>query len=219
MGTRTAEKLKFNPKADQRAIQEQILASQMRQLMIPENRYILDKLLEAHPEWAGTAWNSIANPFELRLQIMNAVMEITGGRLFNKLWPSNTVALWDANQPVQFECEQVQQVPTKPELTLNDGSIAMGVYVNSMGGLVYREEFTKEHIENSYDMSKFPFDFYCSYKMLLYAENQARGYTDWTSIQNGEITFVNYRIFALDLSNPLYLRSPREYREYFLKFK
>ncbi len=218
LGEKTAQTLKFNPKADQKAIHDQILASQMRQLMIPENKYILDKLLQEHPEWAGTAWNSIANPFELRLLIMEAVMKITGGRLFTKLWPSNSTALTDYNQPVKFECEQVAQVPSKPELTLHNDTIADGVYINSSGGLVFREEFTKKYKESDFTITSKPFDFYCSFRMLALAESQARGFERFSGFIDG-VNILDFRKFALDLNNITMLHNPDAYQEYFLKLK
>jgi hypothetical protein len=217
LGEKTAQTLKFNPKASQPDIHDQILASQMRQLMIPENKYILDKLLEVRPDLKGTVWNSIANSFEFRLDVMNVVMKITGGRLFNKLWPSNTVALWDANQPVQFECEQAQQVPTRPEIKkFGNDPVALGVYINSDGGLVYREEFTSEYVVNSYEMSTRPFYFYCSYVTLMMTEWQARDFAAPSTFTDGKPTFINYRFFALDLRDPAGLRNPDQYSETFL---
>jgi hypothetical protein len=189
--------------------------------MIPENKPILDILLQQHPEWIGTSWNSVANPFELRLQIMNAVMEITGGRLFTKLWPSNQVALWDANQPVQFECEQSQQVPSRPEFSTfgTDNGVAIGVSINSEGSLVYREEFTNEYLANGYEITSKPFDFYCSYRLLRIAENQAIGFTSWESFVKNESTFLDYRKFALDLKDPSALKVYEVWQESFLKSK
>ena len=219
LGTRTAEKLKFNPKADQEAIQEQILASQMRQLMIPENRYILDKLLEAHPEWEGTAWNSIANPFEFRLQVMNAVMELTGGRLFTKLWPSNTVALWDANQPVQFECDEVPKVPSVEGLNLKPSQeLAYGALVDASGKLVYRYEMTPEgwHGIATSGNSK---DFYCSFILYHTIEAQAKSLELWPSDLASVGYLVDFRKFALDLIDISGLRSDDEWQEGFLSLK
>jgi hypothetical protein len=226
LGEKTGRILKFHPWANQKAIHDQILASQMRQLMIPENKPVLDKLLQQHPEWAGTAWNSITNPFELRLQIMKAVMEITGGRLFTKLWPSNQVALWDANQPVQFECDEVAKVPSVKGVVADEGAkspsdgsntLGHGVLVDSEGRLVYRVEKTQEGMQLG--SIHWSYDFECSFRMLNLMEWQAWGLKDNGVFTDRQPTFINFRKFALDLRDPYGLWSQDAWSEGFLQLK
>jgi hypothetical protein len=157
---------------------------------------------------------------------MNAVMEITGGRLFTKLWPSNQVALWDANQPVQFECEQVEQVPSTEGMRANtnaksdNGSsytLAYGVTIDSSGKLSYRLERTAEGFQKA--NVNWSQDFYCSYMMLRLTEWQARNMENWNFFIDRQPTLIDFRKFALDLKDPYGLGSMDDWSEGFLRLK
>jgi hypothetical protein len=218
LGVETAKELKINPKASPKAVYDEIVGSLVKQLELPENKYIWDQMVLEHPEWAGApaAFNSTnATDFsQMRKDMMQRFLQLSKGLLHVKLWPSNEVKLTDLSKPVVNECEPVDQVPTSADMRVlsNSEYMAYGVYVNSEGQLTYRIEMIVEQWQNG----RYERGFFCSGVLPEVIENQARGKEFGAGYMKDGQKFVDFRPFAVGLQNIEDLLNDVKYRQSFL---
>jgi hypothetical protein len=64
-----------------------------------------------------------------------------------------------------------------------------------------------------------PFEFYCSFSLLLASESQARGKDIGSAYMNSKQVYVDFRAFALDLREAIDLINVDAWHEGFLKSK
>jgi hypothetical protein len=223
LGVETAKELKINPKASPKAVYDEIVGSLVKQLELPENKYIWDQMVLEHPEWAGApaAFNSTnATDFsQMRKEMMQRFLQLSKGLLYIKLWPSMEVKVTDFAKPVVFECDQVAQVPSEginvsPRLP---DMLAYGVFVNQNGKLTYRLEQTAEGW--GIVSQRWTKDFYCSSFMIVLSESQARGQDVIPSYMKSKQFYVDFTKFALDMRDPMDWGNSSAWHQGFLKLK
>jgi hypothetical protein len=224
LGVETAKELKINPKASPKAVYDEIVGSLVKQLELPENKYIWDQMVLEHPEWAGApaAINSTnaGDYSQMRKEMMQRFLQLSKGLLYVKLWSSNEVKVTDFAKPVVFECDEVAQVPSMAGVGVDPkfwDNMAYGVYVNPEGKLVYRLEQTTEGWEQI--SQKFKKDFFCSYMMIRVTESQARGVGVGMSYSSSKQVYVDFKVLALDMRKITDIMNDFVWHEGFIKSK
>lgn len=147
--------LALAPDADKKGIYNDGLVNQLIFAIspsIPENRAVLEKVLQENPAWEGIGPGADYNE---RLAFMKAFLEISGGTMIVQNHNFEKFEA-DLNLPVGFEVEEVDKLSpsTANFLALgNGGDYSRGgggiMYVNEEGQLIYKVEIVDNALESA----------------------------------------------------------------------